>query len=167
MTDLTDTQRTILAAAAIRPGMRILPLPGHLKGGAVKKVLTALAARGLVAETAARPGESTVRDGITLVLTAAAFTALGIVAPTAETPEEEPAPKPKANPRLREGTKQAQLIAMLKAPAGATIEEIAEATGWQHHTVRGAIAGALKKRLGLDVTSEKVEARGRVYRIKR
>ena len=65
----------------------------------------------------------------------------------------------------REGTKQATLIAMLRAPDGATIEEIMVATGWQSHTVRGAMAGALKKKLGLEVTSEKVEGRGRVYRI--
>ena len=45
------------------------------------------------------------------------------------------------------------------------IDEIVEAFDWQPHTVRGAIAGALKKKLGLDVTSEKVEGRGRVYRI--
>ena len=37
------------------------------------------------------------------------------------------------------------------------------ATGWQSHTVRGAMAGALKKKLGLEVTSEKIEGRGRVY----
>ena len=54
---------------------------------------------------------------------------------------------------------------MLKAPKGATIDEIVAAFGWQPHTVRGAIAGALKKKLGLEVTSEKVEGRGRVYRI--
>jgi hypothetical protein len=67
--------------------------------------------------------------------------------------------------KTREGTKQAQLIAMLKRPEGATIEQIVAATGWQPHTVRGAFAGALKKRLGLEVSSEKVESRGRVYRI--
>ena len=50
---------------------------------------------------------------------------------------------------------------------GATIAEIVAATGWQPHTVRGAFAGALKKRLGLTVTSEKREGRGRVYRIAR
>jgi len=54
---------------------------------------------------------------------------------------------------------------MLRAPKGATIEEIMAATGWQSHTVRGAMAGALKKKLGLEVTSEKVEGRGRVYRL--
>jgi hypothetical protein len=54
---------------------------------------------------------------------------------------------------------------MLRAPEGATIEEITAATGWQSHTVRGAMAGALKKKLGLEVTSEKVDGRGRVYRL--
>jgi hypothetical protein len=67
--------------------------------------------------------------------------------------------------KTRTGTKQAALIAMLKRPEGATIAEIVDATGWQPHTVRGALAGALKKRLGLEVISEKLQERGRVYRI--
>jgi hypothetical protein len=54
---------------------------------------------------------------------------------------------------------------MLRTPDGATIEEIMAATGWQSHTVRGAMAGALKKKLGLEVKSEKVEDRGRVYKL--
>lgn len=74
------------------------------------------------------------------------------------------APAPKAR-KPREGTKQAQLIAMLRTPEGATIDEIVAATSWQPHTVRGAFAGALKKKLGLEVTSDKVEGRGRVYRL--
>ena len=48
---------------------------------------------------------------------------------------------------------------------GATIAEVVAVTGWQPHTVRGALAGALKKRLGLTIDSEKVEGRGRVYRL--
>jgi hypothetical protein len=68
--------------------------------------------------------------------------------------------------RTRADSKQAQLIAMLKSPKAATIDEIVAALGWQPHTVRGAIAGALKKKLGLAVTSEKVEGRGRAYRIR-
>ena len=54
---------------------------------------------------------------------------------------------------------------MLRAPEGATIEEIMAATAWRAHTVRGAMAGALKKKLGLTITSEKVDGRGRTYRI--
>lgn len=62
-------------------------------------------------------------------------------------------------------TKQARLVAMLKTPAGASIEEVVATFGWQPRTVRGAIAGALKKKLGLNVRSETIEGRGRVYRV--
>ena len=75
------------------------------------------------------------------------------------------AKKRSAGPATRTDTKQAKLIAMLQSPDGATIEDLVKTFGWQAHTVRGAIAGALKKKLGLNVTSEKVEGRGRVYRI--
>jgi len=64
----------------------------------------------------------------------------------------------------RAGSKQAQGIDLLQRPDGATVDELATAMGWQRHTVRGLIAGALKKKLGLDVVSEKTE-RGRCYRI--
>lgn len=67
--------------------------------------------------------------------------------------------------KRRTGTKQEQLIAMLKAKDGATVDEIARAFGWQAHTVRGALYGALKTKLKLNIVSEKVEGRGRVYRI--
>ena len=67
--------------------------------------------------------------------------------------------------KTRGGTKQEQLIAMLRRKEGATIAQIVAATGWQPHTVRGAFAGALKKKLGLAVTSEKAEGGERVYRI--
>ncbi len=50
------------------------------------------------------------------------------------------------------------MIAMLKRPEGATVEQIAEAMGWARHTVRGPMAGALKKKLGLTITSEKIAA---------
>lgn len=68
-------------------------------------------------------------------------------------------------PGTRANSKQTQLIEMLKRPEGATIDEIVKKFDWQAHTVRGALAGALKKKLGLNVQSEKVEGRGRVYRI--
>jgi hypothetical protein len=71
-------------------------------------------------------------------------------------------PKP---PIQRAGTKQAMLITMLQAPTGATMEEIISATGWQAHSARGAMSGALGKKLGLVVSSAKENERGRVYRI--
>ena len=56
---------------------------------------------------------------------------------------------------------------MLERDGGATMEQMVEATGWLAHTVRGAISGALRKKLGLTVESSKIEGRGRVYRIER
>ena len=72
---------------------------------------------------------------------------------------------PKTTVAAPRQTKQQIMIDLLRRPEGATIEEITAATEWQSHTVRGAMSGALKKKLGLAVTSEKVDARGRVYRI--
>ena len=72
---------------------------------------------------------------------------------------------PKTTATASHQTKQQIVIDLLRRPEGATIEEIANATEWQSHTVRGAMSGALKKKLGLAITSEKVEERGRVYHI--
>ena len=52
------------------------------------------------------------------------------------------------------------MIEMLKRPEGATVEQIAAATGWQHHTIRGAISGALKKKLGLTVEATRTREVG-------
>jgi hypothetical protein len=72
----------------------------------------------------------------------------------------------KASPAARHpDSKQALLVDLLQRKEGATIAEAVKATGWQPHSVRGAISGTLKKKLGFAVTSEKVEDRGRVYRI--
>ena len=54
-------------------------------------------------------------------------------------------------------TKQSQLIALLKSPNGATINELMLAAGWQAHSIRGVISGVIKKRLGLNVISEKLD----------
>jgi hypothetical protein len=67
---------------------------------------------------------------------------------------------PPDKPKPRTGTKQAQMIEMLKRPEGATVEQIAAATGWQHHTIRGAISGALKKKLGLTVEATRTREVG-------
>ena len=63
------------------------------------------------------------------------------------------------------GTKLGALITALRQPTGATIADLTQATSWQAHSVRGAMSGHLKKKLKLEVTSEVIEGRGRVYRI--
>jgi Protein of unknown function (DUF3489) len=62
-------------------------------------------------------------------------------------------------------TKLTQLEAMLRRPDGATVEQISKSLDWQIHSVRGAISGALKKKQGLTITSEKTDNGRRVYRI--
>jgi len=78
------------------------------------------------------------------------------------TAQRRAAKKPAATTKM---SKQDRLIEMLQRPEGATIKQMADSFGWQPHTVRGTLSGALKKRLGLAVTSNKEESRGRVYRI--
>jgi DNA-binding MarR family transcriptional regulator len=191
MSRLSDSQLVILSAACQRPDRCVFPVKSKLKGNAVGNVLKSLLKNGLIEEVRTKNRDDTVwrhdeeQGRMTLIATKAAFAALSIdprdEAEDAEADAADEAPanveakpnkRPKA-PRTKEsksaspraGSKQAQLIAMLRRAKGATIEEIAEALSWQPHTVRGAIAGALKKKLGLDVTSEKDDKRGRIYRI--
>ena len=183
MTKLTDVQTELLTIACARLGRLVLPLPDRLKGGAATKVVASLIAKGLVEEADAGQDDPAWRDigdghGVTLVATDLAVSAIGNAPPADETPtafsegagqaEEVTAdsePAAETAPRTRGDSKQARLIEMLKRSEGASVAEIVAAFGWQPHTVRGAIAGALKKKLGLNVTSGKEEERGRVYRI--
>jgi hypothetical protein len=139
-----------------------------------------------------RAGETIWREtgsghGVTLAITEAGLAAIGIEPEAAKKPKgaqqaakgaKSGKPASTAAPAKKkarsvpagatertpsEGTKQATMIAMLQRKSGATIAEIVEGTGWQQHTVRGAFAGALKKKLGLTIVSEKIEGRGRVY----
>jgi hypothetical protein len=74
----------------------------------------------------------------------------------------EALPEPQSD--AKRPSKQDAVIAMLRRPEGATVDEVASATGWQRHTVRGVFSGTLKKKLGLTLASAQ-EERGRVYRI--
>jgi hypothetical protein len=80
-----------------------------------------------------------------------------------ETSPDADTPKPVA---IRTGTKQAQIIALLQRPEGASIGEIVEATGWAAHSARGMISGGLKKKLRFDVATTSDEQRGRIYHIR-
>ena len=68
------------------------------------------------------------------------------------------------DPDAKRPSKQDDVIAMLRRPQGATVDEVVSATGWQRHTVRGVFSGTLKKKLRLTLASAQ-EERGRVYRI--
>jgi hypothetical protein len=192
MPKLTDTQLVILSAAARRGDGAALPLPDTLKvrGGAATNVLKSLLKNGLVAEQPAARGVETWRqtgdgEGVTLAITDAGLQAIG-VEPDQETKTQaaadqgqdksrrRPTSREVADPTakvvrsstmVRPGTKHALLIDLLRRKDGASIDEIVSATRWQPHSVRGAISGALKKKLGLTVTSVPVEGRGRVYRL--
>lgn len=171
MTKLTDAQLVILSAACDRPDRMVLPLPKSLKGGAANKIISALIGRGLVEEIEAnvtrgdRVWRKTDDDRTTTLVGTEAACALldaGNEAPQEGTQRPTRAKAAKGGAK---GSKQAELIAMLRRAKGATIAEISETLGWQAHTVRGALAGALKKRLGLNVVSAVNERRGRVYRL--
>ena len=82
-------------------------------------------------------------------------------AATARLPLAKGVAKP---PKAEPGTKQSHVIAMLQSPAGATIAAMMKATGWQQHSVRGFLAGVVRKRLNLKLGSKKVDGE-RVYRI--
>jgi len=145
---LSETQTNLLTAAAQHPEHLLADFPANLKGGARLKVLTSLANANLIA------AHSQAEDGTTrFAITDAGRSALGI------------AIEAKATPSKREGTKQATLIELLQRPEGATLEQMVQATGWQQHTVRGCMAGALKKKLGLSIVSEKTDGQQRTYRI--
>lgn len=163
---LSDTQSVILSTACTREDGKVFPVTASLKGGAVGNVCKSLLKRGLIEEVPATDHTIVWRHDadagpMTLRATALAYSTLGITDDTQQQADAQPAPEPT---RRRSGTKQEALIAMLRTEGGATIDEIADALEWQPHTARGAMSGALKKKLGLTITSEKVEGRGRVYR---
>jgi hypothetical protein len=179
---LSANQRAVLTHAIEHTQGTLDWFPETIKGGARQKVIEALFSRGLIIG----------HDGDWIV-TAEAYDALGRPRPEVRAAEKaatsgskkgsKPArntarktatPKPDTAasgdgetpaPRTRENSKQAQVIAMLKRPEGATIQQICDATQWQAHTVRGTFAGAFKKKLGLTITSDKAEGGLRVYRI--
>jgi hypothetical protein len=179
MTKLSDTQLVVLSAAAKRPTLLALPLPPRLKGGAAHKVIKPLIANRLLEEVEANIRRSdpvwrkTGDDpGVSLIITAAGLSAIDVEREAASGKRKPAKPrKPRTeesqSPRHRSDTKQAEMIALLQRAKGATLDELVTATGWQAHTVRGAMSGALKKRLGFTIGSEKVDNRGRVYRIER
>jgi len=167
MTNLTTNQIALLRAAASAED-------GAVDAPEDAKMARSLIKRGLLIGLPQAAGPSH------LVITEAGRSALAapVETPAPETKVEQEAPKGKVEAKkptpetaaalalvLPTPTgKLGVLVTLLRGEAGATVEAMSAATGWQAHSVRGAIAGALKKRLGFNVVSEKTEA-GRFYRI--
>ena len=194
-TQLSPAQHAVLAHAIENSAGKIVWFPDNIKGGARKKVLDGLVSRGLVVAIQSDwfvstdgydalglkqpepPVEPAGTTGASQVLADEVGTQnptdTEIAASNAVDPEieaavaavEAAAHAEVKTLRTRDSTKQAQVIAMLKRPEGATIAQICETTGWQQHTVRGTFAGAFKKKLGLAITSSKDAGAQRVYRI--
>lgn len=185
---LTDTQMVILSAAANRDDGTVLPLPKSLKinKGSATLVLKSLLKHKFVVESEVANDAAAWREDksghrFALTVTPAGLDAIGVdelpearneESSSSKKPPRETKPEtnitsasPSQKPPARKGTKLAVLVDLLTRNEGATIEEATKATGWQKHSVRGAISGALKKRCGMAVTSNAVDGRGRVYRI--
>lgn len=82
----------------------------------------------------------------------------------ASEPARKPRPRSAAETHERRDSKRARIIAMLQTPAGATIEAMTRASGWQQHSVRGFLAGVVRKKLKLKLRSDKIDSQ-RTYRI--
>ena len=154
---LSPAQSLLLRNAARRADGRVIP-PDTLRGGARAKVLTVLLQRGWI-----EPAE------VGHLLTDAGYAAIGL---------QRPAPKDDVLPEdatddlqllegipVRPGTKLAALVVALRRPQGATSLQLMLATGWQPHTVRGAISGMLRKKFGLNVVLVHNDSGERVYRV--
>lgn len=159
-TQLSASQQQILNHAAVNTDGKLVWFPETIKGGARKRVLDSLFNRALITT-----------DGNHWFVAAEGYEALGmpgrkpITLAALDTLIESAELNNSAKPRTRDNSKQAQVIAMLKRAEGATITQICEATGWQSHTVRGTFAGAIKKKLGLEITSIKTDGSERTYHI--
>ena len=186
---ITERQLDLITRAHCDAGGLIEPLLS-LQGGAKLKMIASLGQRGLIeqadgqwritrAAIAIIKGEAQPEDVLPAVKGAATSPTplpaddpeleAAVAAAEASWQQDQPNPVPKRGPG---NSKQALVIEMLKRPEGATIAQICEATSWQAHTVRGTFAGALKKKLGLTIVSEKIEgpagtpgAGQRLYRI--
>lgn len=194
MSKPTYTQLVMLSGAAQRTDGAV-ELPENSKGTAAKKAAARLLREGLVEEVLAGPELPAWRrdagdQPVALQITALGKETIGVTEegavavgpdagegdkPSAKThsrrrPSEANRPRPGQTTNTnaggrRSGSKQAQVLAMLRRPKGVTIAAIMTATGWQQHSVRGFLAGTVRRRLALPLLNEQAEGGVRRYRI--
>lgn len=176
MTQLNDAQRAILIAAADADDQTTLAPEGE------SQAARGLIRRGLLISMPQSHGPSR------LLITTAGLEAIGVCEDGEANPPAEAAAEPAASkaakgaktpkvkakavsqaaaaakPAVKPANKLDTLAALLSRPEGATLEAMQAATGWQAHSVRGALSGSIKKRPGIALLSERTET-GRIYRI--
>ena len=148
MPNLSDTQAILLSAASQRESGSLLPLPTSLKpGGGTSKAVDALLTRSLAEEhetsdpAAVRRTDGDVRFGI--FITTAGLSAIGVEPQVGAFDSGGPVDDTLFEPART--SKTAAVLALLGRPAGATLPELIEATGWLPHTTRAALTGLRKK----------------------
>jgi hypothetical protein len=166
---LSDTHRVVLANAAAKASLNALPVPSSIGKDPEKisKVLAELLEDGLLAEVPA--GEADPACGYSgasngLLITNRGLSAIGI-SPVGDEGVSLTELKPDGVAPPAAGSKLQTLVRLLQRPEGAVIDELVLATGWQKHSVRGAMSGALKKKHNHQISSVMTEGRRRVYRI--
>ena len=179
---LTERQLDLITRAHLDSNGLIEPLL-KLKGGAKLKMIASLSQRGMIAQVGGQwritpTAQSIVKGEAPTMTPISPLSPPSPISPilpsvtevSSRDPEIEAAAQHplqvgvEGKPRVRE-SKQATVIEMLKHPGGTTIAQVCEATGWLPHTVRGTFAGAIKKKLGLTITSTKEQGSERTYRI--
>lgn len=163
MSKLSLTQQRILAAASKQPKTDVREQMQDIKSPAIRdKVIESMLKNGFITED---PDA----EGVVYVISDAGFAAIGKAKPKGDAAKpagkETKTEKPAAEPTEKKVSKQQMLIDMLKRPEGATLKQMMDATGWQKHSLHGAMAGGLKKKLGYNIISTKEDGGERVYRI--
>ncbi len=186
MAKLSETHAVLLAAAASRGNLNVLPVPEGLKakGASLRRSLQTLVRRGWVAETVTdavdetrkRSDDSDGAKGAGLVITPAGLAAIGVEAPAQRDPGEAASSEARLQPdaagpaigpassALRPGGKLGTVMEAIARPNGASLDELVAMSGWLPHTTRAAVT-RLRQR-GHDVTLRTIDGR-KAYRLAR